>query len=302
MVFGYNGTGNLTVSNGATLTANGSDGNVGVHFGYNSGSHGNGLVTDANSTFTVNNGSVVIGNSGMGNLTIDNGGVANFTGFDSSNTSLILGNTHSGNGTLTVNGTASTLNVGNNLTDGPSSPGLVIIGNNGTGTLLVTNGGTVNHYGYDGNETSLILGMGNCAVGTLSVDGMDSTYNLLTTDTSWSAVVGYNGTGNISITNGGTLYSEGWDDSSVAIYVALNAGSTGTITIDGASGCSASQLTLLEGALILGVNGNGTLNVSNGGIASITANENGNFALTLGQMAPAPTAMSPWTVPVPTSI
>ncbi len=283
LVFGFNGTGNLTVSNGGTLNVRGTDGNVGVHFGYNSGSNGTGMVTDTNSALNVTNGSVVIGNSGTGNLSIANGAVANFTGFDLGNTSLVLGNAASGAGTLSVDG-AAVLNVG----DGNNSGfGSVVIGYNGTGNVSVTNGGVVNQNGYDGSNASLILGLGNNAIGTLAIDGTGSAFNVVGGyNSGYATVIGYNGTGNLSLTNNATFFSNGWDgELSLSMYLGYNASALGSVSVDN------STLTLngtvgpegeVGGGLAVGFNGMGNVSVTNGGVFTVYNKDDNGFTVTLG--------------------
>jgi fibronectin-binding autotransporter adhesin len=281
LVVGYQGTGNLTVSNGGNLSALGTDGNVAVYFGDRRHSSGTGLVTDANTTFLANNGSVVVGNAGSGSLTIANGAVATLSGFDINNASLVLGNDHSGRGNVTVDGANSTLFVG----DGPQTgAGLLVIGNYGSGTLTVSNGGNVTQNGSDGlGNFSVVLGQNWCSYGTLAIDGSaNGTASSFNVTDFWDAIaVGENGTGSITITNGGALTSNGADQTFYeGMYLGVNAGATGTVTVDGSGGPS--SLTLWNGGLAVGFSGNGTLNITNGGLVSVQAPDINGFGVTLG--------------------
>ncbi len=64
---GYDGTGSLTVSNGAALTTG--DGT----FGYDAGSSGTGVVTGAGSTWNMGNADLYVGYYGAGALTVSDG-------------------------------------------------------------------------------------------------------------------------------------------------------------------------------------------------------------------------------------
>jgi T5SS/PEP-CTERM-associated repeat protein/autotransporter-associated beta strand protein len=271
LVVGYWGPGNLTVQNGGYLSTTGADNyGVGVYLGYHGPSTGTMIITDAGENWDNTNGSVVVGRSGTGNLTITNGATAYLTGYDSSNTALSLGDHHSGNGYVTVTDSA-VLNVSgytNEFSD--SGNGLIIIGNSGTGTMTVANGGVVNQYGYDGNNTALLLGAQTCSTGILTVDGSTSSFNVL--GNSWATVVGASGNGNLTIINGGVFYTEGWDNNSVGMYLGSNHGGIGNVSVDGTGGSS--TLTIYNGTLIVGDSGTGNLTVTNGGLVKVN-NQNG---------------------------
>lgn len=145
-------------------------------------------------------------------------------------------------GVAAVSGSGSTWNVTN---------GYFGIGDSGSGTLLITNGGTV-YFGNRGNQ---------CAVGALSgakgaviVDGPGSTWNV---GPSSFAFVGGEGSGTLSITNGGSA--------SGPIYIGSGIGSTGVVTVDGAGS------TWNSFSLLVGDAGSGTLCVTNGGSVAAPA-------------------------------
>ena len=190
---GENGIGMLVVQNGGTLT------DFGGFVGDLPGSHGTATVSGAGSTWT-NTGNVVVGGLGTGTLTIQNGGTVNSGGggsvglsVGSTGTVTVTGPGSSwnnspggglnigsfGTGTLTIanggmviNNTAFTANIGN----GAGSQGTVTvtgagstwsnssgvnIGNSGTGTLTVANGGIV--------SGPVVIATNGGSIGTLNI-------------------------------------------------------------------------------------------------------------------------------------
>ncbi len=97
-----------------------------------------------------------------------------------------------------------------------TNSGDLSVGNSGTGTLTIRNGGTVSNtgLGYLGNNAG--------STGTVTVDGAGSTWT-----NSGDLVVGDSGTGTLTIQNGGAV-------SNVIGVLGFLAGSTGTATVDGA--------------------------------------------------------------------
>lgn len=110
-----------------------------------------------------------------------------------------------------------------------------------------------------GSTGSLRVGGDAATTGTVTVDGAGSTLWINT-----SAWIGYIGTGVLNVTNGGLVDATGLD-----IYVGGNtytlgdnSDSDGTINIDGAAS------TLSAHDIVLGEEGPGRLNISNGGTAN----------------------------------
>jgi len=122
------------------------------------------------------------------------------------------------------------------------------VGDLGTGTLTVQNGGTV---------SSLNSFIGASGTGTVTVD-----------DATWTnggeLNVGDLGTGTLTIENGGTV-------SNTAGRIGTSAGSDGTVTVDGATWTN-------SGVLLVGREGTGTLTIENGGTVSNTLGHIGDFA------------------------
>jgi len=224
---------------------------------------------------------VIIGLSGTGGLTIQNGGTlsdsigaigrslgstgsATVDGAGSSwSNSADLSVGYSGAGTLTIQNGATVSNQSGYIGRGLGSTGTVTVdgagsswtnhialyvGSSGTGTLTIQNGGTVS-IGADG-----YIGANSGGTGTVTVDGAGSSWT-----TSANLFVGQNGTGTLTIKNGGAV-------SSVADgYIGYSAASTGTVTVTGA-GASWTN----PGNLYVGLDGTGTLTIADSGTVSNT--------------------------------
>ena len=126
LVVGGQGTGIVTIQNGGNLRSG-----AGTSIGLIAGSNGTVTVTGPGSMWTNSpGGGLNIGSFGTGTLTIANGGtVINNTPFRAN-----IGSALGSLGTVTVTG------VGSSWTNSPG----VNIGNSGTGTLTIANGGVVN--------------------------------------------------------------------------------------------------------------------------------------------------------------
>jgi fibronectin-binding autotransporter adhesin len=221
---GYGSTGTLTIADGGTVSNN--VGNV----GRDSGSIGTVTVTGAGSSWS-NSGDLHVGYSGTGTLTIENGGSVNNGLFG------YVGAFSGGIGTVTVTGAGSTWTNGGELA----------VGNFGTGTLTIADGGTV-------SNTAGYVGRNGGSIGTVTVTGAGSTWT-----NSSQLNVGNFGTGTLTIADGGTV-------SNGTGTVGRISGSTGAVTVTGA-GSSWSN----GGGLRVGDSGTGTLTIENGGTVSNTA-------------------------------
>ena len=201
---GYGGTGTMALTNGATATATGGlsigangsvtisgtgstlSGNAGVGGSLSianggtlnsSGSTIDGGIASVSGAGTTWNGgsNFWVGYNGTGTLNITKGGVVN-SGYS------YLGFYGGSNGTVTVDGTGSTWNV---------SGYSFYVGDTGTGTLNITDGGTVN-YTTPGGLVAFGFGGGS---GIATVDGVGSTWTV-----SGPLTIGSSGT--LNITNG----------------------------------------------------------------------------------------------------
>ncbi|CUU19012.1 Bll7882 protein CDS [Bradyrhizobium sp.] len=217
---GISGTGTLTIQSGGNLS------DFNGYVGFNAGSTGTATIDGAGSAWTASN-LFAVGYYGTGTLTIQNGGTVSNT-----NIGLIGSNTGS-TGTVTVDG------VGSSWTNS----GDLSVGNSGTGTLTIRNGGTV-------SSVTGVLGHNVGSTGTVTVDGAGSSW------TNSGLVVGGSGTGTLAIRNGGKV-------SNVTGVLGFNAGSTGAATVDGVGSAWTNS-----GSLFVGYSGAGTLTIQNGGTVS----------------------------------
>jgi autotransporter family porin len=115
------GRGTLEISNGGAAS-NGGDG----YIGYSVGSVCTAFVDGAGSTWT-NTGYLCVGEEGTGMLNITNGGAVSSSG------TAYLGRQSGSTGTVSVDGAGSTW----------ANSGSLFVGNTGTGTLAISNGGLV---------------------------------------------------------------------------------------------------------------------------------------------------------------
>ena len=274
LVVGSRGTGTLTISEGATVTA------IRASLGSKSGSDGTATVTGAGSNLTLQEG-LTVGENGTGTLTVSNGGAASavfvavasrdgssgaltVTGEDSTVTStggVTVGG--SGVGAMTISdggsvtgtygvigqyasvmSTATVTGTGSSWTNGGS---LTIGANTGAkGTLIVADGGKV-------SSTSAALGSYQGSQGIVTVTGAGSTLDVA----GGNFAVGVAGEGIVTVADGGTVLSG-------SVQIASSYG-TGSVTVTGAG-------SLWDA-------GTGSVNLgSYGADASITVEDGGTMA------------------------
>jgi T5SS/PEP-CTERM-associated repeat protein len=291
---GDSGSGTLDIEDGGTLT----DGTGFI--GYGAGSRGTVTVSgndgSGNVSTWINTGDLVIGQSGIGTLAIEDGGtVTNTDGYigatggtiaDPNNVTVSgLGSTWSNAGQLFVgdHGTA-TLDI---LDGGSVNSHLGLIGNNngsngtvtvsgfgsiwtnttqinigdeGTGTLRIENGGMVKSADGDLGGTTSSGATGN---GTVIVSGTDGHGHASTWETSSNIYVGFAGTGAFTITDGGVVTTSAPGGGAATGYIGYTAGSVGTVTVSSSTG-DVSRWTVTDD-IIVGDDGTGTMNVEKGG-------------------------------------
>lgn len=250
---GSTGVASLTVSGGST----GSN-TTSVMIGTNAGSNGTMTVTDEGSKW-ASAGAVIVGYQGTGTLNIQAGGVltsgpGNFEleTPDTSGVSANVGQSAGSTGTVTIDGEGSAWN----------QTGGIHVGDAGTGTLTVSNGGELTTVG-DSMGYGGVIGVQSTGQGTVTLTGESSTWT-----TSGSVVVGAAGTGTLNIQDNAVLTSAP-DGNGVSGYIGQLAGGTGTVTIDG--GDSAWNQS---GAIHVGDAGVGTLTIQNGG--ALTTDSDGS--------------------------
>jgi T5SS/PEP-CTERM-associated repeat protein len=199
------------------------------------------------------------GSSGTLNVT---GGVFNVTGSSSPDDEFIVGN--HGNGTLNVSGGAD-VNVsgasgdsvvakylGSSVTVTVSGSGstwhsgvALYVGQSGTGTLHIANGGQV-------ESGSTFIAKAGGSTGTATVDGSGSIWTI-----GGDSYVGYLGTGNLEITNGGSVADT---NGNIGWLGGMGVFGTGEVTITGTN-----SIWDNSGDVNVGLLGAGSLHVTAGG-------------------------------------
>ncbi len=270
------GTGTLEVVSGSSLTANN------LRLGSDTGSTGT-VTVDSGATINLTDTVQVGQDSATANtLTIGAGGTVN------AHTAIIATNTGS-NGTANVSGAGAQLNLSGLFpTTGTDQDGAVlVVGRNGTGTLNINAGGTITiapapSFGTGltgglliGGSSASPTGTGN---GTVNVDGAGSSIVFSNANgQAGNTQVGRDGTGVLNITNGASV-----DGSTQGLaIVGRLIGSTGTVNVTGA-GSSWATSSLFIGTDVdfgtvtaSGPGGNGTVNVADGGTLSAGTIVNG---------------------------
>ena len=190
---GHSGSGSMQISDGITVESNyGYIGNKASSTGYVS-------VAGSGSTWT-NSSSLFVGRYGSGTLEITGGGTV------SGNSSISIGAGAGSTGLVIVDGNDSKLNANRHG---------ITIGQFGSGTLSITNGGEV-------NSTTGRIGLTNDSTGHVIVDGNGSKW------TNSSSFYIVDSEDILEITNGGMVTNGGDIDSSGIIHL-----NHGTLTTGG---------------------------------------------------------------------
>ncbi len=198
------------------------------------GSTGDASVDGAGSTWAATRG-ITVGREGDASLAITNGAtVTTNSSSTMSRVAILPGST----GVVTIDGAGSSW----------ENTGQFVVGGSGTGTMHITNGGTMSSVSVGDILAIGYVGGWPGGSGLLNVDGTGSTWS------STILVVGMNGGGDMNITNGGQAFS------SFEGYVGMLDQSTGIATIDGAGSLWQSRLLDV---------GRGTLNITGGGTVDI---------------------------------
>ena len=146
---------------------------------------------------------LIVGQSGVGVLAVQNGGTWTDSG-------EFVGQLSGSQGTVTVFGAGSTL----------TNTDTIQVGGLGTGTLTIQNGGTVNSMG--GGSIGLSAG----STGAVTVTGPGSSWN---NSPGGGLNIGSFGTGTLTIANGGMVIN----NTAFAANIGKGAGSQGTVTVTG---------------------------------------------------------------------
>ncbi|TQV83304.1 cadherin-like domain-containing protein [Denitrobaculum tricleocarpae] len=247
-------------------------------------------------------------NGDVGELNILNGAVVNISGgLTEVEPGFQIARNEGSQGTVvidsaTVNMTQTTPSDPENSVFGP----FLTIGRGGTGAMTVQNGGQIN---VSGDNSSMQVGRTSTGDGALSVDGLGSKISITGKDTFVS--VGSEGTGNISLSNQAVLELSG---EGVSMEVGREDASSGTLNILSGSqlfmdgGTEFSQLRIgdraggegsvvVQGAdslvsiagpsgfstrIIVGGEGQGTLETRDGGRVAVSRVDVGSFDTGVG--------------------
>ena len=301
--------GALTISEGGQLEGRATDdtSGPGMNIARNAGSRGEVVVDDATVRFEQETSLVQfgpfinVGRGGNGEMTIRNDGRVLLEGPESD---IIIGR-GSGEGTLTVNsggriealffnvgfdgGTGTMTLKGDDTilaatgTAGSSSGfagggGFLTIGEQGTGTVDVLEGATIEVSTDNGEFPGITLGRNAAGDGQLNVSGSGSTVifentNEQKADSTFN--IGDAGSGSVSIDNGATV------EGVLFMTLGRDEGSTGTLTISGPSsevnitgtGGPASSEAGQAAFITVGRGGEGTLEISDGGLLTVSTTD-----------------------------
>lgn len=230
MTVGEAGSGLLNIESGASVLSVSS-----VAIGNLAGSDGAATVSGAGSSWT-SNGNLMVGINGAGSLSVENG--ASVTSQQSH-----IGDFYGSTGTVTVTGAGSSWTSNN----------LIRVGNQSSGTLNIENGGSVINL-----STGASIGNFASGNGTVNVRGAGSSWSVSHQD----VYVGYFGTGELNIENGGSV-------NNIDGYLGFRAGSNGTANVGGAGSTWTNTGNLYVGGGAGTPGGNGTLNINAGATVTV---------------------------------
>lgn len=232
---GGSGTGTLTVEDGGKVDSGGTH----TYVGAGAGSTGTVTVSGAGSVWD-NDDILHIGSSGNGTLNVTDGGkVTAFYG--------IVGFGTDSTGTATVSGAGSAWTLGGDLA----------VASYGTGKMTVDDGGTVS------SREGIIAGFDPDAKGTVAVSGAGSTWT-----NSGTLHVGMEGTGTLTIADGGTVSAGDGAGGAGVVLLGEKDDGKGTLNIGAAIGDPAAAAGTLDAATIRFGDGDGTLVFNHTGAAT----------------------------------
>lgn len=234
LIVGGTTTGALMINSGSSASA------IRLTVGNAAGSEGKVTVDGAGSSFSTTTGSIRVGDSGAGTLDILNGGQV-------TSNMISLGVNAGSTGTVNIDGNGSVLTL-----TGSASNALGV-GFSGTGILNILNGGTL----ITIRSNTLANSAGS--TGIVTVDGVGSTWQA-----SEKLEIGHIGTGILNIQNGGTVTSGGGGYDVIGVV----SGSNGTVNVTGAG---SSRTSSTAGGISVGFQGEGALNIFDGGSVSASS-------------------------------
>lgn len=168
------------------------------------------------------------------------------------------------------------------ITSSVSYDSVLVVGENSVGTLHISKGATVT------NDDVGIVGKYTGSNGTVTVDGAGSSWVNGAPDSYQELTIGGEGTGSLSITNGGAVHNAtgiiGVDNGGVGNVVVKGAGSTwtnhGALGLGNANG-STGTLSIEDGGKVINVSGKGSssLGVVSGGYIGIDSGSEGTISV-----------------------
>ncbi|HEY0256107.1 MAG TPA: PEP-CTERM sorting domain-containing protein [Candidatus Methylacidiphilales bacterium] len=250
-IIGLDGTGTVTIQNGAGLTVTDGD----TILGQDATGLGTLYVQGTGTTLQMGGNLVVGGASTLGNdFQVTAGGQAIATG------NGIVGRDAGSNGTIEVNGSGSSLQFAD-----------LTIGQSGTGGVTISAGGNLQVGG------DLIIGQNQGATGSLTLDGNDTTFSYSGGD----IVIGSAGTGTMTTQNGVladlsgtgvTLGDENTGNGTLVVTDDSTQLNTGDLTVGG-SGTGA--LLVKDGATL--ISGSATVGDEQGSSGTATVTGDGSI-------------------------
>ncbi|MFL6530026.1 MAG: beta strand repeat-containing protein [Chthoniobacterales bacterium] len=237
------GTGTLNISNGAVVSA--ASGNQFLALGVDAQTHGTVTVTDPTSLLAVTN--IVIANSGIASFTVSNGATVacNFAGISS-----VAGSS----GTMSVTGSGSNFNAFLDLEIGGSGNS-----SGGAASLNVTSGGLVSAGAMKIFDTAtVVVNNGSTSVAGLSVSGSTSPPTL--GGSLGDISVGDTSAGRMEIKTGGLAYNRRG-------FIGQNTNVSGAVSVSGAG-----SRWECAGSVWSGNSGNGSLEITSGGVVNSAGN------------------------------
>ncbi len=228
---GNSGTGIMSITNDGTASQGTYPLLGDSYIGYASGASGTVTVSGTGSTWTTATGSVFVGDSGSGVLSITNGATAVIAYPAGSSLSGYIGCAAGASGTVTISGVGSSW----------KASGAFYVGDSGSGALSISGGGT-------GISASGYIGYAPGASGTVTISGVGSAWKT-------ALYVGNSGSGALSI-NGGGAGTSTYD------YIGCEPGASGTLTISDTGSMLSSSFSYV------GTSGSGALLIAGGGTAT----------------------------------
>ena len=235
------GTGTLLVHGNSVIGTTANYEPEGMVLGNQATGIGSATFTDASTMTTFATDDIVVGNNGQGTLTIRDSAMITTGG------AVQVG---------VAAGSTGSVDVAGNLRSTPfwnlQSAGNMRIGVNGTGTLDIHDGGNVLTSG------NALIGVNAGSSGTVTVRNADSLWQI-----EGNLDVGTNGTGSLEIRDTAEVAMAG----NGAVFIGRNAGSVGTLTVNGGT---LDPSNIWVGGNAAGPGGVGELRIVNNGIVTTT--------------------------------